>query len=267
MRSFPSPHAARVARAAMLALAMLAAVPAAARAQMPDTTGLGEDTSAVAVTGPRFEVSAVTGLQFFDESSALKRSPLLGIRIAAPPVRGLTLGVSGAFARPVTRGEYFPWNRQIYFSDAAHTRDTVLIFEVSQRVTLATYGVEAAYRLGAPTTIALPGSAPFHLELGAGIGGYTIWLDPEQRRRNEAFNGLQLAFGAGIGVPLGPTSVLRLRVDDIIMTNYDRDLLSLHDPLFFDDLFPNPVKAPPAAKSTIHNPRISVAFSFTPRPR
>jgi hypothetical protein len=61
--------------------------------------------------------------------------------------------------------------------------------------------------------------------------------------------------------------MFRLRVDDIVMMNYDRDLLSLHDRLFFDDLFPNPVTQPPPEKSTIHNPRISVAFSFTPRPR
>jgi hypothetical protein len=192
---------------------------------------------------------------------------MLGLRVVAPPYRGLTLGVNAAFARPTTRGDYFPWNRQIYFSDGAHARDTILIFNVSQRVTLATYGLEGGVRLH-PAALVLPfTSGPLELEAGVGAGGYTIWLDPEQQRRNESFNGIQFMLGAGIGVPLGPTSSLRVRLDDVILTDFDRERLSLHDMLFHDDLFLNPVRTPPAAKSTIHNPRLSVAFSFVPRPR
>jgi hypothetical protein len=58
--------------------------------------------------------------------------------------------------------------------------------------------------------------------------------------------------------------MLRVRADDVIFTNFDRERFSLSDPLFAEDLFQNPVKTPPAARRTVHNPRISVGFSFIP---
>jgi hypothetical protein len=70
--------------------------------------------------------------------------------------------------------------------------------------------------------------------------------------------------GAGIGVPVGGSSTIRLRVDDLIFTDFDRDWFSLSDPLFAEELFPNPVTTPPAKEWRIHNPRLSVQFTFVP---
>ena len=58
-----------------------------------------------------------------------------------------------------------------------------------------------------------------------------------------------------------------MRVDDVIFLRYDRDRLSLSDPLFAEDLFPNPDPVPPAAKRTVHNVRLSVVFSYVPGAR
>ena len=256
-------HLARAA-GTTLALALLATARPAS-AQVADSVGL-QDTLAV-VTRWNFEVSALTGYQWYDESSALRNAPTLGFRVTSPRLYGpLTIGFLGSYARPTTRGDYFPWNRQIYFSDQARRNDTTLVFEVSQRVGIAHVGVEAGTRFGgAPRT---PGRMLDYrtvtFDASVGIGAYGIWLDPEQARRNTRRSGGSYMLGAGFGVPVGGTSTIRLRVDDLIFTDFDRDWFNLHDPLFAEELFPNPVTPPPAKEYRIHNPRLSVMFTFVP---
>jgi hypothetical protein len=215
-----------------------------------------------------YQVDALTGWQWFDESAALDAAPLIGVRIGMPVFgQAVSLGALAAFSRVLTRGSYFPYNRQIYFSDATHRNDTTLIFEVSQRVTLGTYGADARVRFGAPGAAGDGLLGRLQFDLGGGVGGYTIWLDPEQERFNRSFSGLMFSVGAGIGANLWRDASVELRIDDMIFTDFDREQLSLSDPRLSDDLFPNPVPPPPAAKSTIHNPRLSVAFRFTPGAR
>jgi hypothetical protein len=76
--------------------------------------------------------------------------------------------------------------------------------------------------------------------------------------------GLSFTFGGGVLLPLGPSTAVGLRVEDVILTNYYRDVLSLHDPLFFEDLFQNPTVDVPPAKTTVHNPRMTISFRFVP---
>ena len=252
-------------RAALVA----ALLPAAAGAQVADSVG----SSAEPTTGARtYEVTALTGWQFFDKAAALQNTPTFGLRIVRPGLLArlprLTIGGSFAFARPTTRGDYFPWNRQIYFSDINRRNDTTLVFEVSQYVTMAHYAAEVGYRFGGRGADTAMRSATdwraISLDVNAGFGGYAFWLDPEQARRNELHSQGSYVLGAGIGVPLPRRTFLRVRLDDLIFTSFDRQWFSLYDPLFAEELFPNPEKTPPAAKGRIHNPRLSVQFSFYP---
>ena len=257
-----------------LLVALLATAPVALGAQVPDTAAahrdsvLVADTATEAITGRLFEVSALTGYQFFDKAAALHNSPTFGLRIVNPhivgAIPGLSFGVSASFARPNTRGDYFPWNRQIYFSDQQRRNDTTLVFEVSQRLTMAHFGGELGYRIGASDA----GNRRFGdwrglvVDLTGGVGGYAFWEDPEQNHHNQVHSKLSYLLGGGIGVPLPARSMLHFRVDDLIFTGYNRNWFSLADPLFSEELFQSTPTNNPAPKSTVHNLRMSVQFSF-----
>ena len=253
-------------RALGVALALALALAGGAQAGAAQETTDSVEARSVLAADWRFEVSALTGYQWFDESSALRGAPTVGVRVTSPRLWGpITLGAVGSFMRPTTRGEYFPWNRQIYFSDQARRNDTTLVFEVSQQVNLAHVGLEAGARFGGrPRTAGqLIDWRTISLDLTAGIGAYGFWLDPEQNRRNARRSGGSYMLGAGIGIPLAGSSSLRLRVDDLIFTDYNRDWFDLSDPLFAEELWPNPY-TPPKAEPRIHNPRLSVQFTFVP---
>lgn len=255
------------AAAALVALA-LAAAPA--RAQTPDTTTLASTDTAGPSAARLFEISALGGYQWFDDAAALNGAPTIGFRAVSPRsllgIPGLSFGVTAGFARPTTRGDYFPWNRQIYFSDINRRNDTTLVYEVSQRVTMAHYGVELGFRAGGANDTTRRSSAlrGIALEVSGGVGGYAFYEDPEQNRRNEVHAKPAFSLGGGIGIPMPANTMLRLRVDDLIFTGFDREWFSLHDPLFAEELFQNPERTPPAPKSTVHNLRLSVQFSFVP---
>ena len=249
--------------AALAAGALLGPAAHRAGAQSPvDTVGLDS-----ADAGPRsaFEVSAIAGYQTFDKAAALRNTAAGGMRFVnariLPTLPGLSLGFTVGFARPTTRGEYFPWNRQIYYSDINRRNDTTLVFEVSQRVTMAQYGAELGWRLGGVDGAGWRGISP---EVSVGLGGYSFWLDPEQNRENRVRSRLAYTLGAGLGIPTGRGTTLRFRVDDLVLTSFNREWFSLHDPLFAEELFRNPTTQPPAPKNTVHNLRLSMQFSFFP---
>jgi hypothetical protein len=211
------------------------------------------------------------GRQWFDESAALHPAQFLAMRVARRLGGFASLGVNGSIMRPTSRGEYFPWNRQVYFINNTTGQDTVVLYAVSQRVVLATYGIDADARLPIGRSLGDPGSGMVRRAIGgtellaaAGAGFHSMWLDPEQTRRNRVVGGTSFLLGAGLSVPLGNTAAVQLRVDDMILGGYDRNDLSLADPLFYEDLFPNPVEAPPPEKQTLHNMRLTLSFSYVP---
>ena len=85
LRLLPTAGAARLVRRLAAALAVGAfALPAALYAQDPDTTLIMNDSAAVVAR--TFEVSAVTGYQWFDRSAALEGAPMIGVRILNPRI-------------------------------------------------------------------------------------------------------------------------------------------------------------------------------------
>jgi hypothetical protein len=253
-------------------LALLLVVPAALGAQVSDS--VGTTVEGTPGDGRRYEVAALAGYQWFDKAAALRATPTMGLRIVHPDLlsrwaRGFTVGANAAFARPTTRGDYFPWNRQIYYSgDASRRNDTTLVYEVSQQVTMAWVGIDVGYRYaGRPSSPAMRSPTDWRaLELDASVGPglYGFWLDPEQKRRNEMHSRRGWLLGGGIGIPITRDSKLLLRAEDLVFVWYDRNWFSLSDPLFSEELWRNPVKTPPAAKGTVHNARLTVQFSFVP---
>ena len=254
----------------LVALALVA--PAAAGAQVSDSVGTTIDS--LPHGGHRYEVSAIGGYQWFDKAAALRGTPTMGLRIVHPDLLkqwlpGFTVGANAAFARPTTRGDYFTWNRQIYYSgDASRRNDTTLVFEVSQQVTMAWVGVDIGYRYGGrPSSPSMKSPTDWRaLELDASVGPglYGFWLDPEQERKNVMHSRRGWLLGGGIGIPMPGNTKILLRAEDMVFVWYDRNWFSLSDPLFSEELWKNPVKTPPAAKGTVHNARLTVQFSFVP---
>jgi hypothetical protein len=244
-------------------LVLLAALASTAAAQN-DTTMVEEQP--LGRTGPQHTVSVLTGYQWFDEQSALTGAPLIGLRIERGLGSLFTAGVNLGLTRPSTRGEMFPWNRQVYFSNPAGERETTLVFITSQDVVMATYGAQAGARLPLSRTgwsRATGRLGAIALEALAGVGFTTIWADPEQNRTNRVLGGWYWNVGGGVSVPLPQNTALSVRVDDVVLRNHFPSRLSLADPLFADDLFDDPAKAP-ERKSSYHSPRVSVAFTFIP---
>jgi hypothetical protein len=257
--------------AARWLLALAATAPAVAQAQVSDSVGTAADTTVA--SGRRYEVSALAGYQWFDKAAALRGTPTIGLRVVHPAILsrlpGLTVGANAAVARPNTRGDYFPWNRQIYYSsDATRRNDTTLVYEVSQQVTMAWLGVDVGYRFGGlPNGAAMRSptdwrAIQFDASVGAGVYGF--WLDPEQTRRNERHARRGWLLGGGLAVPLRGDTRLVVRAEDLVFVWFDRNWFSLHDPLFAEELWRNPVKTPPPFKGTVHNARLTVQFSFVP---
>lgn len=227
-----------------------------AAAQEPAT---GE-TAVPRSSGLPSEVAAVSGIQFFAKSAALDYAATLGMQVRRPIRNVFLVGGGIVVARPLTRGWYFPWNRQVYFSTPPGN-DTTLIFQINQRVTVATLTVDGGVRFAGPTGTVLE---RFGVEGTVGVGRYIIWADPERARENRRMSAMTWQIGGGATMALGSSAKLLVRMDDMIFTNYDRDFLSLSDPLFAEDLFRNPVLTPPAKQKTIHNPRFTFGFTFVP---
>lgn len=254
----------------LCALALV--VPALLGAQVTDSVGTVVQDSASG--DHRYEVVALAGYQWFDKAAALQATPTMGFRIIHGDLLqrwlpGLTIGANASFARPTTRGDYFPWNRQIYYSaDASRRNDTTLVYEVSQQVTMAWVGFDVGYRYGGrPAAPAMRSPTDWRaLELDASVGPglYGFWLDPEQARQNKLHSRRGWLLGGGVGLPLPGNTRILLRAEDMVFVWYDRNWFSLSDPLFAEELWPNPVKTPPPPKGTVHNARLTVQFSFVP---
>ncbi|MEJ7810434.1 MAG: hypothetical protein WKG32_08475 [Gemmatimonadaceae bacterium] len=261
MRSFSRPSDG----AGSLVLATVAALLAGTALSIPRRLAAQIPDSVYSVGGVsrRYEVSVISGYQQFATSAALDGSPILGARIARTIVPRISAGAGFAFARPMSRGEYFPWNRQPYFENTRQN-DTTLIYSVSQRTTLMTGGIDVNLRLPVYALNPRSAFAGVALEGGVGVGFYNFWLDPQQSRGQRRFGGLAYQFGGGVSIPASRGSAIRLRVDDVLFTHYDRDRLSLSDPLFSEDLFRNPDPAPPAKQRSVHNIRIALWYSFVP---
>lgn len=251
-------HASRVIRRGIAAAMAIGVLSASAGAQ--------EEDSVVVVSPTAFRVAGLIGYQMFDESAALDKAPFIGMRVSRPVTNIFTAALNVAFARPNTRGEYFPWNRQIYFSDASHLNDTTLIFQVEQRVTFATTTLDVGVGFGGGDSAIGGRVLPRGMRLGlnAGAGFWAIWLDPERTKGNNGHGGLAFPLGVDLSVPVGRGASIGARVDDVILTNFYRSMFSLSDPLLAEDLFENPLKDPPPPKTNIHNMRLTLAFSFVP---
>lgn len=205
------------------------------------------------------------GAFIYDEASALEDAPFFGGEVLFPVQEFVSLGAAITFARPQVDGSNFP----LALFQVAN--DSLLLFEVGQQVTHISYAgiVSVGTDFG---RVGLYGQS--------GVGGYTLFFDPQSNQSlrkvggDDQMSGLLIPVGAGVTFEVGSRAGIRLDVRDEIFTDFDRDKLNPVEPRFFNDCtdhfqellvcFPELNPTPTEASSTIHNIRVTLGFEFTP---
>lgn len=227
---------------------LLAAVPA--RAQDADTLSVEE--GAVSTGRSPFQVTPSIGVLLQDESSALRRTTgVLGIDFMYRLNEMFAVGFTGSVARPKTDGEFFPLVR-------IPAGDTSLYYRVSQNVIGYTYGLQGQ------ASMRVQRFSPYAT---AAVGRYLFSLDPQAYDQVRRYGGPMFSLGAGVHVPLGSRAGMSVDLRDVIFASFEREEFDATDPLMRDTRFDPVPGGKPAAKSTIHNIRLTFGVSFIPAAR
>ena len=201
-------------------------------------------------------VEARAGAQLFDNSSALETGASLGVD--ALYFFNPRLGVGPAIDYVMTKsdGEFFV--EALPFGP-----DSTRIFQVGQVVSALNYALVGVFDI-------LPESryAPY---VALGGGGYRLYLDAETNNAPRRVDGGLIQAGGGIRFSLSDAAGVRLDARDMIYLGYDRDQLDPRDARYANCgpppstvCFPGENADVPDEKSTIHNFRISLGFTYVP---
>lgn len=195
----------------------------------------------------RLQVTPYAGFLRADNSSALKDAAMVGIEAVYYFMPTVGVGLTGNFSRAESDGSYFPAMRW----DVGP--DTSFLLHVGQDLTIVTYGLiaKANFRAGR--------LAPY---AAGGVIGWTLFLDPQSNDSPQDVGGVGFELGGGVHFTLSERAGIRLDLRDLVFTDFNRDDLNPVDPRFQTDVFLVP--DPPAAKSTIHNIRATIGFTYVP---
>ena len=208
----------------------------------------------------RFGVGTHVGWTMFRSATGLEDAPFLGIDatyespinlIGFLPGSDFGLGLTFAASRPLTRGDQFPLV-------AFDFGDTTFLYQVSQRITLLQYGMQAV------------GGVSFdRLRFYAfgGGGAYTIMPDSRAVLDNEAWTKGMLHAGGGINWAVGQSIGLRLEVKDVMFLGWDRERLDPTVDYSVDNRIADVLPPPDPTWSRIQNLQASLVFSYIPNRR
>lgn len=195
------------------------------------------------------------GALLYDEASAIETGAVLGLEALYRFGRNFAVGPSIDYAQTQTAGEFF-----IGVLDFG--ADSTRIYEVSQPLSALHYGLNAVFDV-------LPDSR-FGPYVGAGGGGYRLYLDSQSNEAPTTVNGAMLQAGGGIRWSISDAAGVQLDVRDLIYLDFDREELNPIDPRHRnrrDDgtiRFPAAEEDLPDASSTIHNFRLTLGFTYVP---
>jgi hypothetical protein len=236
------------------ALALAALVPATLQAQSADNN--------------RWSVNLRGGTVLYEDASALERGALIGAEALYRVTPRFSIGPTMDFVKTKSDGEFFVG---VYNFGP----DTARAYEVGQNITVLHYGLNGVFQLGSDASR----MAPY---LAAGIGGHTLYLDPQENNGATRDNGIHFQAGGGLRFGLGEASGLQIDARDMIYLDFDREGLNPIPARFRNRqvigtanctpeangttclLYPAFENDVPDAKSTLHNIRLSLAFTYTP---
>ena len=228
-------------KAILAGLALAAAAPAAAHAQS---------------TGQGWTLDVRGGALLYDDASAIETGGVVGLDALYHFSPRFAVGPLVDYAQTKTDGDFFV---------------AVLDFGTdSSRINLVSQVVGALhYGLGAEFDV-LP-EARFSPYVAGGAGGYRLYLDPQAMEGPARVDGALLQAGGGIRWSLNESAGIRLEARDLIYLGYDREALNPVDPRHRNRqpdgtvLFPAAEADLPDARSTVHNFRLTVGFTYVPR--
>lgn len=203
----------------------------------------------------QFEITPKVGWLIFDNASALDDAALLGIDVTyLLGERGLGVGFYLDVSRPETLGEYFTPIR-LDFGPESELRF------VGVRTTLLHAGGQGVYRF--------PLAGRVTPLVGAGLGLYRVYADPQQQEGFDAFTGFTFNVGGGVDIRVSERAGFRLEVRDFVYTDWEREKLNVVDPALRDDRFPEQHGNPPSPECstqacTMHNIQLNLSFVFVP---
>lgn len=219
------------------------------------STAQGQATTTQARAGAHpFSVTPRGGYIHFDNASGIKNAAALGLDATYQivPMLGITAGAT--FARPVTNGDDFIG--AMYLGSPPF--DTTFLYRAQQPITVADVSIGA--RLALPVMVSR--ISPY---IQGGVGGYTLYLDPQVAGANNRIQRMSLNAGAGLAFHFTEAIGVSFDVRDLIFMNYDRERLNPVRPEARVTRFLEDFPTPPANKKTVHNIALQLGFTFVPR--
>ena len=195
------------------------------------------------------------GAQMYPEASALETGPVIGIEALYNVTPRFSVGPALDYVATKSDGRF-------YVAVLNFGADSSRVYNVGQELSVAHYGLNLQFDVSP--------SSRYRPYVSGGAGGYTVYLSPQAADAPQRNNGLMVQAGGGINFALTEAAGVALDVRDIIYMDYDREELNPIRPEHRNRNADGSFKFPAAesnlgeAKSTLHNVRLTLGFSYVP---
>lgn len=221
-------------RTAVVGLAFLTAGALSAQAQVVEQS---------------FQIVASGGWHTYSGGSGLKGGPSLGGEATYYLTPSIGVGIYTDLTFAEVDGKMFPVAALSYV-------DSTTLHYINQGVDVWTYGVHGKLQLMSGRAI-----QPFAL---GGVGGYTVFLDPQQNDRNEDFSRFMLRLGVGADFAMSETLGFHVSVTDNFFPSWRAQRLYAvredYENTRFAELNPDPGEL----KDSVHNIKFVVGVTVVP---
>jgi hypothetical protein len=212
---------------------------------------------AAAQDAGRWAVHVRGGAFLPQEASALQPGAVLGLEAMHRLTPRLAVGPAFDFAAGSTDGRYFIAVMQL-------GPDSTRLYEVGQDV--------MTVHVGANALVDLFNGGRLSGYAAGGVGAYALYLDVQSNDGPTRVTGPLAQVGGGVRYAVRGTSGIHLDVRNLVYLNYDRDDVNPVRPeqrnLRPDGSyrFPAAEHDLPGARSTVHNLRLTLGFTYIPGP-
>lgn len=215
--------------------------------------GMGAWSAQAQVEERRWQVVAGGGWQTFGGDAAMKGGGSIGGEANYFLNESFGLGLYADFTFTETSGDEL-------VPAALNFVDSTTFTFINQAVDVFQYGGQAKLRLPGTTS-------PFVL---AGLGGYTVFFDPQQNDDDANSTRWMLKFGAGVDFAVSPGAGFQLAVHDNFYPNWKASSLLPVREQFRNSRFPELNPAPQCdfeegeSSCSVHNLRFSLSVVLIP---
>ncbi len=209
--------------------------------------GVGALSAEAQVEEYRWQVAIGGGWQTFPGGSAVESGASLNGEGSYFITEAIGLGLYADFTFTET--------------DGRRLTPAALSFVDSTTFTIVNQGIEI-FQYGAQVKLRLPSNtSPFIL---GGVGGYTVFFDPQQNNDPRTTTGLMVRFGAGVDFAVGQAAGFQLAVHDSWYPSWSPNRLLPVEGRFLNTRFPELNPDPDALDDSVHNIKFLVSVTLLP---